>query len=172
MRKIPYVIGVRVQAYIRDESGTKWNRAGRSTTTDANGNYEIVGLSRGRYTVGFGTYETAYPYIVEFWNNASDLDSAEGFDLSGVGQIRRNINPSLSLKEVDLDPAKIIDFAHMGTDAFQLLYTGTEGADYTLQITSDFQTWTDVGSWNCSPGINIIPITSTEPKNFWRLILP
>ena len=58
--------------------GTNVN--GTTAYTDANGNYQIVGLAGGSYTLQFKA-QSSQNYVSEFWNDKAGIDTADYFSV-------------------------------------------------------------------------------------------
>jgi 5-hydroxyisourate hydrolase-like protein (transthyretin family) len=66
--------GVTVTAY-QKAPGSSWRATITSTTTAANGSYDLGGLGAGTYRLGFSSY--AGGFVAEYWNDAETLEAAQ-----------------------------------------------------------------------------------------------
>ena len=67
--------GIGVMAYQKTAGSTSWTAVmGSSTSTNANGDYDLGGLKAGTYRIGFSTWGTGH--IPEYWNDAASVEAA------------------------------------------------------------------------------------------------
>ena len=86
---MPYIS---IEVYRNHENGDlEW--AG-SAYTNSDGRYDVAGLHTGTYRVGF--FNWAGPYANEYYDDATDLDSATDVAVT-VGQTTEAINASLEM---------------------------------------------------------------------------
>lgn len=88
--------GVTVKAYLQEDvmGLIIWTYVGQATS-DGAGNYTIANLNAGTYHISFNEYPPIPGYFAEFYNNASDQNSAVDIPLA-AGATVSNINAKLS----------------------------------------------------------------------------
>ncbi len=85
--------GIEVIARYYNDYDDWWDRAS-STRTDANGNYDLGGLSANTYRVEF--QDNSGTYAKEYYDNANDIESAKDIPVT-AGSTTTNINAKLAL---------------------------------------------------------------------------
>jgi hypothetical protein len=105
-------------------------------------------------------------YPSQFYNRAATLESALTIPLA-AGELRTGINAEFGAGP-PVDP-QVIALRKLGASTYELDFIGTVGARYQLQQSLTLSGWSPVGTpFTCASGVNIIPVTSAEPRVFWR----
>jgi len=161
-------IFVRVWAYLPNEFfGGWWQPVGFSAQTQSDGSYTISGLIAGTYRVEF--YDWSESFIGSYYDGATTVDNATDIVVGEAATVS-GINGSLHISETT--PPHVSGFRKTGPNSFDLDFTGTWGLLYQLEESTDLADWTAVGEpFICAPGLNIIPLSSSEPAMFWRVVL-
>ena len=135
--------------------------------TDANGEYSIRGVPPGTYRVEFQDFVHG-DYVGEFYNDAADLESGTDIVVPAETTVT-GINASLAATSPPQPPV-IVGFQMAGAAQYEIHYTGEVGQTYIILESSSLSGWSLIGQDTCQSGVNVIPVTSTAPRMFWRLM--
>jgi 5-hydroxyisourate hydrolase-like protein (transthyretin family) len=161
--------GITVQAYRASPYGIPWQPVyGLSAQTQVDGSYSLGGLAAGTYRVQFNDWSSGN-YLGEYYHNAATVETATDI-VVGVAATVSGINASL-MPSAPVLP-KITGFRKTGPNSYELDFVGAVGRRYQVKESTTLIGWSDVGaSFVCGPGLTTIPVTSSEPRNFWRVVL-
>jgi hypothetical protein len=136
------------------------------------GSYTIDGLPAGSYILLFESprYQNVY------YGGSADPAGATVIPVSGGDNVTgKDVTLTLAPTWVDVS-----DFRRTGPGAFTLSFDGTPDMLFQLQKSGNLNAWTNVGTpvtavpdyWQYDGfvGTNSIPVTTSAPKEFWRLI--
>ncbi len=177
-----------ISGTVRNESGggiegvgvfvRRWEQADNSwflvnsAQTLADGTYIVKGLSDGTYRVEFSP-SVGSGYYREFYDDVQAINSAT--DL----YVYQNINGSLTDIDAELSatpPATVTPvmsgFRKVGAVSYESDFQGQPGTMYRLERSATMlpMSWVPDGApFEAQPGGDVLNMTSTEPRMFWRV---
>jgi hypothetical protein len=120
-------------------------------------------LASGIYRIEF--FDPNGGHIKEFYRDALAVEVATDVPVP-TGTTVDGIDASLVLPT----SPEVLGFRKTGPTSFEMSFTGTPGNLYWLQESTSLTSWRNVGTpITCQHGVNVRPVSSSEPKNFWRV---
>lgn len=160
--------GVLVEALLFN--GVDWEIISSRTTIN-DGTYQVGHLPAGSYVVQFSApgYQTEYYYDAPDPGTGTPVPLTEGGTATGIDALLAVPHSTWVFVE---------DLAKTGPGAFEMFFAASANDWFQLQKSGTLMSWTNVGTpFEAVPvpgapgmGTNNIPISTTEPKEFWRLV--
>lgn len=176
-----------INGQVRDESGNgiegalayvqRWEPVNNewffvnAASTDEFGYYTIPGLAEGTYRVGF----VAAGYISEFYDGNDGVpavDAASDLDLSASSGDLYNIDAILTASAPEPVEPVMSGFRQTGPGNFEADFQGQPGTMYQLEKSPTMLpgSWVPDGApFTATSGGNLLNMSSTEPRMFWRV---
>jgi protocatechuate 3,4-dioxygenase beta subunit len=142
-----------------------------AASTDEFGYYTIAGLAEGTYRMGF----VAAGYISEFYDGNDGVpavDAASDLELDASFGDLYNIDAILSTSASEPVKPVMTGFRQIGPGTFEADFQGQPGTMYQLERSPTMlpMSWLPDGSpFEAESGGNLLNMSSTEPKMFWRV---
>lgn len=162
-------VGVSVRRW--EEVGSTWFLV-NSAQTLADGTYVVKGLSNGTYRVEFAPGGGS-GYYREFYDDVQTINSATDlYVFQSINGSLTDIDAELSATPPEPVPPVMSGFRKIGPVSYESDFQGQPGTMYQLERSATMLplSWIRDGfPFEAQPGGDVLNMTSTEPRMFWRV---